>query len=64
MTNCKTMTLKAGKDRGMTDFSKGAAHVNGQAIGAGAPGPVTLRLQKRYWEVHEDPRFTLKIDYS
>jgi branched-chain amino acid aminotransferase len=38
--------------------------IDGQAIGAGAPGPVTLRLQKRYWEVHEDPRFTLKIDYS
>ena len=38
--------------------------IDGQAIGAGAPGPVTRRLQKRYWEVHEDPRYTLAIDYS
>jgi branched-chain amino acid aminotransferase len=38
--------------------------IDGQAIGAGAPGPVTRRLQKRYWEVHEDPRYTLQIDYS
>jgi branched-chain amino acid aminotransferase len=38
--------------------------IDGQTIGAGAPGPVTRRLQKRYWEVHEDPRYTLEIDYS
>ena len=37
--------------------------IDGQAIGAGVPGPVTLRLQKRYWEVHEDPRYTLEINY-
>jgi branched-subunit amino acid aminotransferase/4-amino-4-deoxychorismate lyase len=37
--------------------------IDGQAIGTGAPGPVTQKLQKRYWEVHEDPRYTLKIDY-
>ena len=38
--------------------------IDGQAIGAGAPGPVTRRLQERYWEVHEDPRYTVEIDYS
>jgi branched-chain amino acid aminotransferase len=38
--------------------------IDGQTIGAGAPGPVTRRLQKRYWEMHEDPRYTLEIDYS
>ena len=37
--------------------------IDGQAIGSGAPGPVTQKLQKRYWEVHDDPRYTLKIDY-
>ena len=37
--------------------------IDGQAIGSGAPGPVTLKLQKRYWETHEDPRYTLQIDY-
>ena len=38
--------------------------IDGQAIGAGVPGPVTRKLQKRYWETHDDPRYTLKIDYS
>jgi branched-chain amino acid aminotransferase len=36
--------------------------IDGQAIGAGIPGPVTQKLQKRYWETHEDPRYILKID--
>ena len=38
--------------------------IDEQAIGAGAPGPVTRKLQKRYWEVHDDTRYTLQIDYS
>jgi len=38
--------------------------IDGQAIGPGTPGPVTQKLQKRYWEVHDDPQYTLEIDYS
>ncbi len=38
--------------------------INGQAIGTGTPGQVTQKLQKRYWEVHQDPRYTLPIDYK
>jgi branched-chain amino acid aminotransferase len=38
--------------------------IDGQAIGAGTPGPVTQKLQNRYWEVHDDPQYTLEIDYS
>jgi branched-chain amino acid aminotransferase len=38
--------------------------IDGQAIGSGAPGRVTQKLQKRYWEVHQDPRYALKIDYK
>ena len=38
--------------------------INGQAIGTGAPGPATQKLQNRYWEVHADPRYTIQIDYS
>lgn len=38
--------------------------IDGRAIGAGTPGPVTQKLQKRYWETHEDPQYTLEIDYS
>ena len=38
--------------------------IDGQAIGAGVPGPVTQKLGKRYWETHDDPRYILEIDYS
>ena len=38
--------------------------IDGQTVGAGVPGPVTQKLQKRYWETHEDPRYTLEINYS
>jgi branched-chain amino acid aminotransferase len=38
--------------------------IDGRAIGAGTPGPVTRKLQKGYWETHEDPQYTLEIDYS
>ena len=38
--------------------------IDGQSVGAGVPGPVTQKLQKRYWETHEDPRYTLEINYS
>ena len=38
--------------------------IDGQTVGTGVPGPVTQKLQKRDWETHEDPQFTLEIDYS
>ena len=37
--------------------------IDGLVVGSGAPGQATQELQKRYWEVHQDPRYTLKIDY-
>ncbi|MBT8369889.1 MAG: branched-chain amino acid transferase [Desulfobacterales bacterium] len=38
--------------------------IDGQTIGSGIPGPVTKELQKRYWALHEDPQYTIKIDYT
>jgi branched-chain amino acid aminotransferase len=38
--------------------------IDGNVIGTGAPGPATEALQKRYWQLHEDQRYTLRIDYS
>ena len=35
--------------------------VNGQTIGDGAAGPVTRRLRRRYWELHDDPRYTTSV---
>jgi branched-chain amino acid aminotransferase len=33
--------------------------VDGEVVGEGEPGPVTLRLRDSYWKLHDDPRFSL-----
>jgi branched-chain amino acid aminotransferase len=33
--------------------------VDGEVVGEGGPGPVTLRLRDAYWRLHDDPRFSL-----
>jgi branched-chain amino acid aminotransferase len=38
--------------------------VDGDPIGAGEPGPVTLRLREAYWNLHQDPRFTLPVRFD
>jgi branched-chain amino acid aminotransferase len=38
--------------------------VDGRAVGAGEPGPVTWRLREAYWDLHRDPRFTLPVRYE
>jgi branched-chain amino acid aminotransferase len=38
--------------------------VDGEAVGDGVPGPVTLRLRDAYWELHDDPRFLLSVSYG
>ncbi|MES2940687.1 MAG: aminotransferase class IV [Pseudomonadota bacterium] len=37
--------------------------VDGQSLGTGAPGPVTQRLLRAYWEAHQDPRYSTPIAY-
>ncbi len=37
--------------------------IDGQPLGDGTPGPVTLRLRQAYWDAHEDPRWTTPISY-
>ena len=37
--------------------------VDGEPVGAGAPGPVTLRLRDAYWELHRDPSFATPVLY-
>lgn len=38
--------------------------LNGRPVGAGTPGPLTLRLRDRYWEAHSDPAWTTPVAYS
>lgn len=41
-----------------------ATRVNGQPIGDGNPGPVTLQLRDRYWRRHEEGWHGTPIDYD
>ncbi|AIO36243.1 aminotransferase class IV family protein [Burkholderia cenocepacia] len=38
--------------------------LDGVTIGDGQPGPVTRRLFDAYWAKHEDPAWTLAVDYT
>lgn len=38
--------------------------LDGRAVGTGRPGPVTSLIRERYWQLHSDPRYTLKVDYT
>jgi branched-chain amino acid aminotransferase len=38
--------------------------VDGEVVGDGEPGAATLRLREAYWDLHDDPRFSLPIHYS
>ncbi len=38
--------------------------LDGQPVGDGRPGPVTMDLRRRYWDLHRDPRYALPVDYS
>jgi branched-chain amino acid aminotransferase len=38
--------------------------VDGEVVGDGEPGPVTLRLREAYWDLHDDPRFSLPVRYD
>lgn len=38
--------------------------VDGRDVGDRNPGPVTLRLRKAYWDLHDAPRFALPVEYD
>jgi branched-chain amino acid aminotransferase len=38
--------------------------VDGEAVGNGEPGPLTRQLREAYWELHDDPRFSLPVHYD
>jgi branched-chain amino acid aminotransferase len=39
------------------------ATLDGQPVGDGRPGPATMKIRDRYWELHRDPRYTQDVDY-
>ena len=38
--------------------------VDGQPVGSGAPGPLTLALRERYWARHTDPQYSAPVRYD
>ncbi len=38
--------------------------VDGEAVSSGEPGSVTLLLRAAYWDLHDDPRFSLPVRYD
>jgi branched-chain amino acid aminotransferase len=38
--------------------------IDGEPVGAGAPGPLTLQLRDRYWASHQDPRYSTPVRYE
>lgn len=39
------------------------ATLDGRPVGTGAPGPLTTRIRARYWELHDDPAYTVAVGY-
>ncbi len=40
------------------------ATLDGKPVGSGSAGPLTTVIRDRYWELHEDPRFTVAVEYG
>jgi branched-subunit amino acid aminotransferase/4-amino-4-deoxychorismate lyase len=38
--------------------------IDGEPVGAGVPGPLTLRLRDMYWARHEDPLYSAPVRYD
>lgn len=41
-----------------------AATLDGEPVGTGRPGGLTMRLRERYWALHADPRYTAAVPYG
>ena len=40
-----------------------ATTLDGVPVGTGKPGPMTLQLRQRYWDAHEEDRWTTAVNY-
>ena len=38
--------------------------IDGEPVGLGVPGPLTLELRDRYWASHQDPRYSTPVRYD
>ncbi len=59
--------LKGADEVFMTSTAGGimpVRNIDGEAVGDGGPGPVTLRLKELYWGLHDDPAMTTPVNYE
>jgi branched-chain amino acid aminotransferase len=40
------------------------ATLDGRPVGGGTQGPLTKAIRDRYWELHDDPRYTEEVRYE
>ena len=40
-----------------------ATRISGEPVGDGRPGELTDRLNRAYWDLHDDPEFNIAVDY-
>ena len=38
--------------------------IDGQPVGSGTPGTVTNLIRRRYWQAHDEKRWTSVVDYK
>jgi branched-chain amino acid aminotransferase len=59
--------LRAADEIFLTSTAGGVMAVttlDGEPVGDGKPGEVTTLLRKRYWEAHDEDRWTTPVDYA
>ncbi len=58
--------LRAAEEIFITSTAGGVMAVttlDGKRVGNGKPGELTVLLRKRYWEAHDEDRWTIAVDY-
>ena len=62
----KTDTLRAADEVFLSSTAGGVMPVttlDGQTVGNGKPGIITTLLRNRYWEAHDEERWTTPVEY-
>jgi branched-subunit amino acid aminotransferase/4-amino-4-deoxychorismate lyase len=60
------VTAKAADEVFITSTAGGVMPVTriaGQVVGDGRPGALTAKLNAAYWSLHDDPGFSIAIEY-
>jgi len=59
-------TARAADEVFITSTAGGAmpvTRISGHRVGDGLPGELTTRLNQAYWKLHDDPDYTIAVDY-